>query len=148
MRVFTLNLLLLATALPAQAVSFNRGCGPVATWPRLRLTAGNAKINTRITITGSLLAPSQTSLTAIGLSNTSYMGLKLPFMIDPNVRPPCQLLVGPLVVLSGRTSNFGMQAWTFGIPNDTNLIGKKIYFQMATTTGALHMTDGLEITIS
>ena len=148
MRALLLPLLFFATALPAQAVTFNRGCGPVATWPRVRLTAGNAKINTRITITGSLLAPSHPSITAIGLSNTSYGGLRLPLMIDPTVDPPCQLLVGPLVLLTGRTTTNGQQAWTFAIPNDRNLIGRKIYFQMATSGRALHMTDGLEITIS
>ena len=72
----------------------------------------------------------------------------LPFMIDPNLGPPCQLLVGPLVLIFGQTTINGEQAWTFGIPNDMTLIGQKIYFQMATGSPAPHMTDGLEITIS
>ncbi|MHC4078258.1 MAG: hypothetical protein ACYST0_07425, partial [Planctomycetota bacterium] len=78
---------------------FNQGCGPVATWPRLRLTQGTPRIGTQIQLTGSLLAPARTTLTAIGLSNTYWGTIKLPLMLDPRPGPPCQLLVSPDVIL-------------------------------------------------
>ena len=142
--------LLLATALTAQTGvrNFNRGCGPVATWPRLGVTMGTPKINTSLTITGSLLSPMSMSITAIGLSNTSWGGIKLPLMLDPKLNPPCQLLVGLDVLLLGPTDRFGQRSWSLQIPNDTRLIGLKVYLQMTTPAGLyLGMTEGLELTI-
>ena len=144
---------LLAATTPATlgaqvATVFNRGCGPVATWPRLRLTSGTPKIGTKIQITGSLLSPTRTTITAIGLSNTKWGSVPLPLMIDPRVGPPCQLLVSPDVLLYGRSTSQGQQSWTFSIPNDKRLIGVKVYLQMVNGDGKgnEHWTDGLAIT--
>lgn len=141
--------LLLALSLSAQSATvFDRGCGPVATWPRLRLTAGIPKINTKIQVTGSLLSPSQTTITAIGRSNTKWGNIPLPLMIDPRPGPPCKLLVSPDVLLFGKSTSQGQLSWTFAIPNDRKLIGLKLYLQMANSDGKNeHWTDGLALTI-
>jgi len=142
-----------ATATPATlgaqvASIFNRGCGPVATWPRLGLTSGTPKIGTKIRITGSLLSPARTTVTAIGASNTKWASIPLPLMIDPRVGPPCQLLVSPDVLLFGKSTNQGQLSWTFQIPNDKRLIGLKVYLQMVNGDGKgnEHWTEGLAIT--
>ncbi len=144
-----LAILLLTAALTAQrgVRNFDRGCGPVATWPRLEVTMGTPQINTQLTVTGRLLAPSTMAITAIGLSNMTWGGVKLPLMIDPAPFPPCQLLVGPDVLLFGPTDRNGQRSWSLSIPNDTRLIGVKVYLQMATHAQLLSMTDGLELTI-
>ncbi len=131
------------------ASTFDRGCGPVATWPRLGLTSGTPKIGTKIQITGSLLAPGRTTITAIGLSNTKWGSIPLPLMIDPRPGPPCKLLVSLDVLLFGSSTGQGQQAWTFQIPNDRRLIGVKVYLQMANSNGRgnEHWTEGLAITI-
>lgn len=126
---------------------FDRGCGPVATWPRMAVSQGTPKINTQVTITGSLLRPSSISMTLAGASNTVWNGVRLPLMIDPRPWPPCQLLVAPEVLLPGLADRSGRQSWTLSIPNDKQLIGVKFYFQMASPATTLHMTDGLELTI-
>jgi hypothetical protein len=143
-------LLLATTGLQAQSAStFNKGCGPVATWPRLRLTKGTPKIGTQIQITGSLLSPKRPAFTAVGLSNKSWGKIKLPLMIDPRVGPPCQLLVRPDVILFGQTDQFGQQSLILTIPNDRKFIGLTVYLQMANTsaTGLAHWTDGLALKI-
>ena len=127
--------------------TFNKGCGPVATWPRMAVTAGTPKINTQLTVRGSLLAVSTMSITAIGLSNTIWNGVKLPFMIDPVPGPACQLLVAPDILLFGMTTTNGLRSWTFGVPNDPKIIGLKVYLQMATGGALTHMTEGLELTV-
>ncbi len=143
------TLLLVATLNAQTGVrNFNRGCGPVATWPRLAVTLGTPKINTQLTITGSLLGPASMAITAIGLSNTTWGGIKLPLMLDPKPSPPCQLLVGPDVLLFGPTDRYGQRSWSLQIPNDTRLIGVRVYLQMATPGRILlAMTEGLELTI-
>ncbi|MEE9126219.1 MAG: hypothetical protein V3U11_03690 [Planctomycetota bacterium] len=142
------GLLLATQALDAQSAStFNRGCGPVATWPRLRVTKGTPKIGTQIQITGSLLSPGRPALTAVGISNQKWGSINLPLMIDPTVGPPCQLLVSPDVILFGQSDKFGQQSLIFMIPNDRKLIGRTRYLQMANTsaTGLAHWTDGLAL---
>ena len=137
------------STLGAQAARiFDRGCGPVATWPRLGVTSGTPKIGTKIQITGSLLAPGRTTITAVGLSNTKWGSIPLPLMIDPRPGPPCKLLVSPDVLLFGKSNVQGQQAWTFQIPNDRRLIGVKIYLQMANSNGKGndHWTEGLAVT--
>jgi hypothetical protein len=126
---------------------FGQGCGPVATWPRIDVLAGAPKINTSMTVGGRLLAPSSVSITAIGLSNTSWLGLTLPFMLDPNVGPPCQLYVAAQIQLPGATDSQGQLNQVFPIPNDQTIIGIKVYMQMATPGTLTHMTDALELTI-
>lgn len=140
---------MLAATLTAQrgVRNFDRGCGPVATWPRLAVTMGTPQIDTQLTVTGRLLAPSTLAITAIGLSNTTWGGVKLPLMLDPKPFPPCQLLVSPAVLLFGPTDRNGQLSWSLSIPNDTRLIGVKVYLQMATHARLLSMTDGLELTI-
>ena len=145
------SLLLSTVAAPAWAQGakvFDRGCGPVATWPRLRLTKGTPKIDTQIEITGSLLAPGRTTVTVIGISNTWWNGAKLPIVIDPSVGPPCKLLVSLDVLLFATSDRFGRQRWVFKIPKDPKLINRKLYLQMATNDaqGRNYFTDGLEIT--
>lgn len=142
--------LLLAASLSAQtATSFDYGCGPVATWPRMALTSGTPKIGTTIQVTGSLLAPGRTTVTAIGASNTKWGSIPLPLMIDPRPGPPCKLLVSPDVLLFGLSNRQGQLSWTFQIPNDRRLIGMKVYLQMVNGdgTGNEHWTEGLAITI-
>ena len=126
---------------------FGRGCGPVATWPRLELTVGQPRLGARFTITGSLLQPTSRSITAIGGSRTSWGGVPLPLMIDPTVFPPCQLLVAAEVRVAGTTSANGRQPLTFTVPNLRALIGLSIYFQMATLSTQTSLTEGLEIKI-
>jgi hypothetical protein len=144
-----LAILLLTATLTAQGGvrNFDRGCGPVATWPRLAVTMGTPRINTQLTVTGRLLAPSTLAIMAIGLSNTTWGGVNLPLMLDPRPFPPCQLLVDPAVLLFGPTDQNGQRSWSLSIPNDTRLIGMKVYLQMATHAQLLSMTDGLELTI-
>jgi len=142
--------LLLAVALHAQtATSFDYGCGPVATWPRLGLTSGTPKIGTTIQVTGSLLAPGRITITAIGASNTKWGSISLPLMIDPRPGPPCKLLVSPDVLLFGTSTRQGTLSWNFQIPNDRKLIGVKVYLQMVNgdSQGNEHWTEGLAITI-
>lgn len=126
---------------------FDKGCGPVATWPRLRATSGTPRLNTQMTVTGTLLKPSSIGLTVIGLSNTFWGAVKLPLMLDPIPSPPCQLLVSLDVVLAGATNNLGQQSLTFTVPNDQKLIGVKVFLQMATLGKTSHMTDGLDLLI-
>lgn len=127
--------------------SFAKGCGPVATWPRMQVTSGAPKINTAITLAGTLLAPSANCLTVIGLSNTSWSGVKLPFTLDPVPNPPCQLLVSLDLILGGLTDTNGQRTHGFLIPNDPRLVGLHVYLQMATLGANNHMTDGLDLTI-
>ncbi|MCB9872385.1 MAG: DNRLRE domain-containing protein [Planctomycetes bacterium] len=126
---------------------FGQGCGPVATWPRLSLTAGTAKLGGQFTITGALLSPSNTAITAIGLSNTVYMGIPLPYTLNGSVSPPCQLLVAPQIQLYGSADSNGNHGRTFPVPNDATLRGAHVYFQMASPTSPEHLTSGLEVTI-
>ncbi len=126
---------------------FGRGCGPVATWPRLALTKGAPRPGQPFTITGSLLAPTQVSLTAIGLSNTNWGGVPLPLTLDSSVNPPCQLLVAAHLRLAGLADSQGQQAHTFNVPSDPKLVGVRLYFQMASPATTLHMTEGLELEI-
>ena len=141
--------LLLTTLAAAQTgvKNFNRGCGPVATWPRMTVPKGSPKIGTQLAIQGNLLAQSHAVITAIGLSNTAWGSVKLPLMIDPRPFPPCQLLVAPTLVFFGTTNRNGQFAFVARVPNDRRLIGAKVYVQMATPARLLSMTDGLELTI-
>lgn len=127
------------------AVSFDKGCGPVATWPRLAVTAGAPKINTKMTLTGSLLAPSSPALIVVGVSNSTWGGVKLPLVLDATVGPPCQLLVSLDLLVGGATDSSGKRVLSVTVPNDPKSVGLHIYVQMATLGKATHFTEGLDL---
>lgn len=125
--------------------SFGQGCGPVATWPRLTVSSGTPKVGTTMQVQGSLLAPGKAAYVAAGLSNSSYLGVPLPIMLNPNLGPPCQLLVSLEVLTTAPTNSSGICTLTLPIPVLPGLAGSQVFMQMASPGSLPYMTEGLAI---
>jgi hypothetical protein len=76
------------------------------------------------------LPPDHSTLMALGLSNTNWLGTALPFALGPIGAPGCNLLVSldatyPLFNWAGQAT------WSLPIPNQPSLAGMAFYNQAA-----------------
>ncbi len=76
-------------------------------------------------------APSSGAALMVGLGNTSWSGLPLPFDLAPLGAPGCTVHVDVLVSMSRFLSAGGGTSWSLPTPNDISLDGASLYGQVA-----------------
>ncbi len=133
---------------PAGAISgFGAGCnsGFICFSPPNLSAEDCPQIGTTITLRLGNGAATTPALLALGVSNSSWMGIPLPLDLGLG----CFLLVSPDVLLTTGTNDLGRALFPVQIPADPLLVGQTVYAQAATLGAGnnLAATNGLALTI-
>jgi photosystem II stability/assembly factor-like uncharacterized protein len=129
--------------------SFGTGCGS-ATPPQLAIDPrAPARIGKTLGLDATGLAAGQPMATLlVGLSDQSWNGTPLPLPLAAVGLPNCQLLCSVDGAVSAAITASGAASWGLPLPDDRNLLGASLYFQVvapdpgANATG-LGMSQGL-----
>ena len=108
--------------------------GPGAT-PALSFT-GLPEISTNFAVNLSKANPNSTGLFLVGVSDTLWNGLTLPFDLSTVGATGCRLLAGGDVQIGMTTSANGTASMNFLVPNNTTLVGSRFFNQFAITDNA------------
>ena len=117
---------------PIGVTTFGVACGTGGQLPRIGAT-GSPRIGKDYDINLSNVVPGLTAFLAIGFSNTTWMGVPLPFDLGVIGMAGCDLSVSPDAVFTALTREVtpGLGAATVdnAIPNDPALLGSTVYAQ-------------------
>jgi hypothetical protein len=128
--------------------AYGSGCGPTATLPTLTLT-GAPQINGSFTLSGAGLLANAPAALLVGVSNTTWGSLPLPFSLNLIGFPQCRVLASGELIVPGATDANGARAVPFAVPNDPTLQGQGLYCQSVALLPpqSLAMTNGYALTI-
>ena len=90
---------------------------------------GVPEINTSFSLSLASAKPSATGLLFIGASDTNWLSLTLPFNLGIFGASQCNLLSSGELQVGINTNAAGSYTRSFGIPNNTGLVGARFYNQ-------------------
>jgi len=113
--------------LPASSTSFGSGCSGPSGTPSIAEVGGGAVIGGEATF---VLSPAPfAGLFALGWSNASSQGVPLPWSLAQFGMPGCDLLVDPVVLMSGVSGAAASSTLTVPIPFRFSLVGQTLFSQ-------------------
>ncbi|HET6203882.1 MAG TPA: hypothetical protein VFI25_13900 [Planctomycetota bacterium] len=139
---------------PVGATStFGTGCGPGAPFtycngtPKLTIDGCpqiGSTFNLRLS-NGEIAFP---GAIALGVSNTSWLGVPLPIGIG-GCCGGCSILIAPEIFLVGTTNAIGLLSVPITIPNNPSFVGATVYAQggTAAVSSNVFLSHGLAVTI-
>lgn len=131
-------------------IPFGQGCSGAA--GIVELTAsGPFLVGSPITTTSSNHAPNAIGLVVLGLSNSDYLGLPLPLLLDPLVGTSgCSLYVSADVTLVAIASASNPATLSFVITPNASFAGQRVFVQhvgLEAVAGGLSFSNGLVIRV-
>ncbi len=131
---------------PGDVSVFGKACGTLKAGTEGSPYSGSR--NFALTLAG---APKNSAAQLlVGVSNTKYLGLKLPFALSALGGGKCFLLVSPDILLATGTDAKGMARFSIPLPHPAP-IGVTAYAQWATVSSAnrlgVELSDGVRFTI-
>jgi len=91
--------------------------------------SGLPQIGTKMSVTLDKARAATGTVLTLGLSNTTWLGLALPFDLTFLGGPGCSLLNSIMLVMPATTSGTGQASMPLAIPNDPMLMGGTFYNQ-------------------
>jgi hypothetical protein len=114
---------------PATYSPFGLGCAGSAGVPALDAATGSLPwINSSFTVEVTKIAATSPTLLSLGVSNTTWGAIPLPFKLDPLGAPGCLLLASP-DLLFPMVNTAGTASLTLPLPNDNGLVGVRYHNQ-------------------
>ena len=108
---------------------FGTGCADHTSLVPDLFGAGEPEIGVGYDVGLDRVQPSSATIVTVGLSNTAWGALTLPFSLAPLGAPGCSLLASGDVLLGGVSNAVGRLSLRVGIPDNKSLIGRRIYHQ-------------------
>ncbi|MEZ5964673.1 MAG: S8 family serine peptidase [Planctomycetota bacterium] len=103
--------------------------------------SGNPRINSSFTVNLTYARPSTSAFMFLGVSNSSWLGIGLPFNLTGLGAPNCFLRVSGEVVASVPVGATGTGGFTLALPNATNLIGAAVFSQFLVLDPPINTLD-------
>lgn len=131
-------------------IPFGQGCSGAA--GIVELTAsGPFLVGSPITTSSSNHAPNTIGLEVLGLSNSDYLGLPLPFLLDPLLGTSgCSLYASADVTLAAIADAGNPATLSFVITPNASFSGQRLYVQhvgLEAVAGGLSFSNGLVIRV-
>ncbi|MBK9386570.1 MAG: DUF642 domain-containing protein [Planctomycetes bacterium] len=115
----------------ASFTTYGAGCSGSQGVPALAATAGSRPSigsNFQMTLSGLPSGPLNAAFGLVGVSDTTWAGIPLPFSLAGLGAPGCELLVGPDWTF-GLANVGGVAAWSVQVPQDGLLAGAVVFVQ-------------------
>ncbi|MEZ5963945.1 MAG: hypothetical protein R3F56_08890 [Planctomycetota bacterium] len=130
---------------PGGFEAYGAACAGVAGTP-LIAGSGSPRVGGTVTVSVSPVYTADLTMLVLGVSNSQYLGLRLPFNFSPIGTPPCYLNASPDIILGGG----GLRSLSFTIPANPGLVDQAAYLQWLIhepTVSRIISTQGLAIFI-
>lgn len=125
-------------------VPFGVGCGPNTRLPDLDISDGTPALGDTYTLRAQGFASGTALAFFVGLSDSNWSGLTLPFNLALLGYPACNLLVSGELVVPRTADSRGGGSLVFPVPNDMSVRGLPIFHQClgVDQTPVLSATNG------
>lgn len=136
------------------ATEFGTACAGHATPPTVAVDPlATARIGHVVNVAGAGLRVGQPgAFLIVGLSNTTWNGIPLPFDLTPFGFTNCPLQVSVDLVVAAAINGSGTATWPLPLPDNRGLLGARIYAQALAPEPGLNragfaVSAGLELTL-